>query len=210
MEKEIHIFDTMNRVLKVPGIRFELFDVNSGVLFATDITRDLGFGEWGVRLQFVATSGPLEVYTTDPNHRYPGNVIKNLEGQNSNRIDIDLGQTPAADGGQHTILQSSSANTIYGWVESATRWNDEEKSVVRNLIFNYLKLSGDTRAAKEKKGLVEVMTNWEEELERLGVNFWSGRSDKVMDSLTADDQFVAKLLQKKYENKKNEEPEAGA
>lgn len=44
MVKEIRIYDTSNQVLKVKGIRFELFDAVSGTLLATDVSGDLNPG----------------------------------------------------------------------------------------------------------------------------------------------------------------------
>jgi hypothetical protein len=81
MEKEIRIFDSSNRVLKVKGIRFDLLEVNSGALIDTKNSDDLnpiagGSNDWGVKLSFSTRSGPLEVYTSDPNYRYPGNTIQ--------------------------------------------------------------------------------------------------------------------------------------
>src|SRR5437764_10150938 len=142
MEKEIRIFDDTNTVLKVKGIRFDLLEVNSGVLVYTQNSDDLNppvtgsSNEWGVKLSFTAKSGPLEVYTTDPNFRYPGNTIQSLEGQNDNRIDIDLLPIPLTTGGQGTILTTSSPTVIAAWVQSGLHWESLEKRAVLNLVFN--------------------------------------------------------------------------
>jgi hypothetical protein len=82
MEKEIRIFDTTNAVLKVKGIRFELYDVGSGTVLDTQNSDDLnptsgGSNEWGVKLNFSPSVGPLEIYTSDPSHR-SGNTIRRL------------------------------------------------------------------------------------------------------------------------------------
>ena len=117
-KRKYKISDDTNAVLKVGGIRFDLLEVSSGVLIDTQNSKDLNppltgsSNEWGVKLSFTAKAGPLEVYTTDPNYRYPGNTIQSLEGQNDNRIDIDLLKVPVTTGGQGTILTTSNPTAI--------------------------------------------------------------------------------------------------
>jgi len=176
MEKEIRIYDTSNHVLKVQGIRFELFDAVTGTLLATDVSRDLSpsavggaSNEWGVRLTFNAGSHPLDVYTSDPNHSYPGSVIESLEGSQTDRIDIDLQKMPSARGGQSLNLSSGRPVAISHWIEQATKWSLQERRAVRSLAFNYLKvivprlslLSGEYSALK---------SNWGDTLRIVGIN----------------------------------------
>jgi hypothetical protein len=172
MEKEIRIFDTANNVLKVTGIRFELYDAGSGTLLDTKNSGDLnppGSNEWGVKLVFAPTGGPLEVFTSDPNHKYPGNTIRSLEGQNTNRIDIDLSKVPATTGGQSSTLSSTDPVTVTHWVQSAPAWSDDEKRAVTNFVFNYMALLG-LRDFVEKKGeLNHLVKDWEIELKKLGI-----------------------------------------
>jgi hypothetical protein len=174
MEKEIRIFDASNRVLKVKGIRFDLLEVNSGTLVDTKNSDDLnpiagGSNDWGVKLSFSARSGPLEVYTSDPNYRYPGNTIQSLEGQNDNRIDIDLLQVPVTAGGQGSILSTTDPRAICHWVESAPKWDRLERRAVLNLVSNYMRLLAYREAAPKKDELTRISQDWEQVLKRLGI-----------------------------------------
>jgi hypothetical protein len=174
VEKEIRIFDTGNRVLKAKGIRFELYEVGSGALLDTQNSDDLnpgggGSNDWGVKLTFSPNNGPLEVYTTDPNHRYPGNTIRSLEGQSDNRIDIDLSMVPATTGGQATPLSSIDPADIRHWVQSAPKWDDEEKLAVLNFVFNYMRLRVQRDLAPKKDALDRLVTNWKQGLAKLGI-----------------------------------------
>ncbi len=175
MEKEIRVFDTANNVLKVKGIRFELYEVGSGTLLDTQNSDDLnpgagGSNEWGVKLTFSPIAGPLEVYTTDPNHRYPGNTIRNLEGQNDNRIDIDLSKVPATTGGQGAPLSSTDPAAVTRWVQSAPKWDHDEKLAVLNFVFNYLRLRVQRDIAPKKDKLDLLVTNWKEALAKLDID----------------------------------------
>jgi hypothetical protein len=173
VKKEIRIFDTRNNVLKVKGIRFELYEVGSGTLLSTQNSDDLapwgGSNDWGVKLTFSPRPGPLEVYTTDPNHRYPGNTIRNLEGQNDNRIDIDLYSVPATAGGQSTMLSSTDPADITRWVGSASKWDYDEKLAVLNFIFNFMRLRVQ-RDITHSSALDKLVANWNDGLLKLGVN----------------------------------------
>jgi hypothetical protein len=174
MEKEIRIFDTTNAVLKVKGIRFELYDVGSGTVLDTQNSDDLnptsgGSNVWGVKLNFSPSVGPLEIYTSDPSHRYPGNTIRSLEGQNDNRIDIDLSKVSATTGGQGAPLSSTNPTAVTAWVQSAPKWSDDEKLAVSNFIFNHMRLLAQRDFVKMKDDLDRLVKNWEKELERLGV-----------------------------------------
>jgi hypothetical protein len=170
-EKEIRIFDTSNAVLKVTGIRFELFNAATGALIAIDNSRDLnpGSNEWGVKLPFAAGSDPLEVYTTDPTYSYPGNAIVSLEGNQTDRIDIDLHKIPAGRGGQATPLTSSSPLVVSGWIRRAPEWSKDEKLAVVNLVLNYMRLVAEIDQLPESK-MYNVAKNWEEALRRLGIS----------------------------------------
>jgi hypothetical protein len=172
MEKEIRIFDANNKVLKVKGIRFDLLEVNSGTVVDTQNSADLnpsGSNDWGVKLNFSARSGPLEVYTTDPNHRYPGNTIQSLEGQNDNRIDIVLLQVPVTTGGQGNILSTSDPRAISQWVESAPKWERLEKRAVLNLVANYMRLLAYQEVAPKNDELTRIVHEWEQSLKSLKI-----------------------------------------
>jgi hypothetical protein len=174
MDKEIRIFDTANNILKVKGIRFELFEVGTGVLLDTKNSDNLnptlrGSNEWGVKLSFSPSSGPLEVYTSDPSHRYPGNTIRSLEGQNDNRIDVDLSRVPATAGGQATPLSSTNPAAVTAWVQSSQKWTHDEKQAVLNFVNNYLGLIAERNFVDKKHCLEKLVKNWELELKRLRV-----------------------------------------
>jgi hypothetical protein len=174
MDKEIRIFDTSNNVLKVKGIRFELHDVGYGTVLDVQNSDDLnpasgGSNEWGVKLTFSPSAGPLDVYTTDPNHQYPGNTIRNLEGKNDNRVDIDLLKVPATAGGQGGPLTVTDPAAVTAWVQSAPKWADNEKLAVLNFIFNYVRLLAQRDFVKGKGELERLAKDWEMELKRLGV-----------------------------------------
>jgi hypothetical protein len=174
--KEIRIFDTTNAVLKVAGISFELFDVATGALLSTDLSKDLkpgpgGFpsNEWGVILHFTGGSHPLEVYTTDPTYKYPGNTIQSLEGNQTDRIDIDLSSLPSTTGGQSTQLDSATPLAISNWVKAARNWDEGEKWAVRNLVFNYTRVIVPRLDDLPTSDLNRVATNWEDAMRRLGI-----------------------------------------
>jgi hypothetical protein len=174
MEKELRIFDANNQVLKAPGIRFDLLEVSSGTLIDTQISANLnpassGSNDWGVKLKFSPRSGPLEVYTSDPTYRYPGNTIQSLEGQNNNRIDIDLLQVPVTTGGQGTWLSSTDPKVISHWVSSATQWKPLEKRAVLNLVSNYLRLLAYREAAEKKDEMTRIAHDWEVALKNLKI-----------------------------------------
>jgi hypothetical protein len=173
VEKEIRIFDTANRVLKIKGIRFELYELVSGTLLDAKNSDDLnpggsGSNDWGVKLTFSPTAGPLEVYTTDPNHRYPGNTIRSLEGQNNNRIDIDLSKVPATTGGQPP-LSSTDPVDIGHWVQSSPKWDQDEKLAVLNFVFNYMRLRVQRDLAPKKHALDRLVKDWKQGLAKLGI-----------------------------------------
>jgi hypothetical protein len=174
VEKEVRIFDTKNSVLTVKGIRFELFNVRSGALLAAQNSDDLnpaapGSNEWGVKLSFSPNSGPLDVHTSDPNHAYPGNTIRNLEGQNTNRIDIDLCAVPASVGGQGANFTLLTPVRVGRWVAAAPNWTEDEKIGVLNLIFNFARLAAQRELMEHKTHIDELLLNWTKELEKLGV-----------------------------------------
>lgn len=171
MEKEIRIFDTNNKILKVSGIKFELFEVATGTLRATENSKDLNppHDEWGVKLTFTSSSGPFQIYTNDPSYRYPGNVIESLEGANSNRIDIDLLSLPVYGSGQEPPADTGDVLAILDWIQRAPNWKEREKQAVRNLFLNYLKLLGDTQGMPEKSSLAGVSFNWESALHKLQI-----------------------------------------
>ena len=126
-----------------------------------------GSNDWGVKLTFSPITGPLEVYTTDPNHRYPGNTIRSLEGQNDNRIDIDLSKVPATTGGQATTLSSNDPADISQWVQAAPKWDDEEKQAVLNFVFNFLRLRVQRDLVAKTEALDSLVSNWKQALAKL-------------------------------------------
>jgi hypothetical protein len=176
MEKEIRIYDTSNQVLKVKGIRFDLFDAVTGALVSTDLSRDLNPGvtgipsnDWGVRLSFNSGKHPLDMCTSDPNHSYPGGVIESLEGSQSDRIDIDLLKLPGARGGQSLNLSSGRPVAVSNWIEQSLRWIPEEKRAVRHLVFNYLKVIVP-RLPQIPSEYQQLKNNWGEALRIVGIN----------------------------------------
>lgn len=174
MEKEIRIFDTTNSVLKVGGIIFELFDVATGTLITNDTSKDLNPppDEWGVKLKFSASSsGPFEIYTSDPTYRYPGNIIESLEGANTNRIDIDLSAVPTHSSGQGALSGGSSVMQILRWIDTAPKWEPDEKRAVRNLVLNYVKLAANSNRTPEKTALATVAQNWETAMRKLHIPY---------------------------------------
>jgi hypothetical protein len=173
MDKEIRIFDTSNKVLKVSGIKFELFEVGTGRLLSNDTSRDLNppHDEWGVKLTFSSSSGPFQVYTNDPSYRYPGNVIENLEGANSNRIDIDLEAVPVHGSGQQSPPDTADVVDVLNWIQAAPNWSGQEKRAVRRLFLNFVKLLADTGGKPEKTKLAEVADNWATALHKLQIPF---------------------------------------
>jgi uncharacterized linocin/CFP29 family protein len=170
-QKEIRIFDTSNNPLKVAGIRFELFDASTNTLLSTDNSRDLDppNDQWGVILNFVEGTTPLEVFTTDPNCKYPGNTLRSLEGKLQDRIDIDLLKLPSGTGGQVKPLTSASPKSVSTWVEDGTLWSEEEKRAVRNIIFNYVSVIVPQLNKLPTLGLGTVAQNWEGAMSRLDI-----------------------------------------
>jgi hypothetical protein len=168
--KEIRIFDVRNNVLAHPGIQFEMFNANTSVLVTSDRSRDLSppLGEWGVKLSFTPCSDPFDVYVTDSNYEYPGNTIRNIEGRQTDRIDLDLLKLPPSGGGQgHNVAINGSGQSLNEWIEAGYKWTADEKRAVSNLVFNYL-------ASPLPKGSENsVMSNWESALQRVGVDLSS-------------------------------------
>jgi hypothetical protein len=170
-EKEIRIYDTSNAVLKVASISFELFDASTGTLIAKALSCDLnpGHDEWGVLLPFPAGSTPLEVYTTDPRHQYPGNTIVSLEGYQTDRIDIDLQKLPSHPGGNSSKLVSSNPYEVSQWIRRGEKWTIEEKRAVRNLALNYIRLRLQLEEFGDS-GLYNVERNWRESLKAIDMD----------------------------------------
>lgn len=174
MEKEIRIFDASNKVLKVTGIGFELFDVGTGTRVTSALSKDLNppHDEWGVKLVFSTSSpGPFQVYTNDPTYKYPGNVIESLEGANTNRIDIDLQAVPAHAGGQGSPSTAPTVIDILNWIRAALKWTEAEKRAVRNLFLNYIKLVASANNTPEKTEFSDVAHNWQKAMSRLEIPF---------------------------------------
>lgn len=177
--KEVYLFDTSNKPLRVKGIRVELFDASTFKLLDAQNSDDLNpkwggppSNEWGVVLNFSAPHGnPLDIYITDPTHSYPGNIARNLYGGASDRINLDLLKLPKGSGGQQSSLNSATPHSVSEWVDAGWRWQSEEKDAVRNLIFNYITVIGSRRELlPHRSGLREVAQNWQESLVRLKIN----------------------------------------
>lgn len=175
-EKEVRIFDDSNNPLQVAGITIELFDAVTGTLFSSDNSKDLNPGsggpsnEWGVKLSFTAGSNPLDIYISDPTYNYPGNTVRYLNGQEDDRLDIDLLKVGSGSGGQSAGPASASAASILQWIDLGIQWSASEKRAVRNLVFNYLSVIVPRLSELPRlPDLQRVATHWEEAMRRLNV-----------------------------------------
>lgn len=172
--KDVYLFNESNDPLQVKGIRIELFDATTGTLLDAQNSEDLNPGpmpsnEWGVRLTFTAGTNPLDIYITDPTYCYPGNTIRNLNGQLHDRIWIDLLQLPTGPGGQ-TPPTSVTPSSLSSWVKQGWQWSTRGKKAVGNLIFNYISVIVPRIDDLQKlKDLYDVAQNWEEAMSRLGI-----------------------------------------
>lgn len=94
--KDVYLFDSFNNPLQVPGLHVDLCEVATGTLLDAKLSVNLKTpnNDHGVRLNFPPCTGPLDIYFADPNYRYPGNTVRNLNGQLPDRLDIDLLQVP--------------------------------------------------------------------------------------------------------------------
>jgi hypothetical protein len=174
----VYLYDLKNGPLQHPGISIDVYDAVTSVLLATDVSQDLNppkFGppskEWGGSLKFtVPTNNPIDLLFTDASFKYPGNTLRNVNGDISRRLDVDLRRLPAGKGGQKNLPTSAAPSAITRWVDSATKWDIEEKEAVKQLVFNYCGLivarQGDPIT---RSNLSKVNANWETALNRLGI-----------------------------------------
>ena len=67
-------------------------------------------------------------------------------------------------------LQSGTPSSVSAWVQQGSRWNDQEKRAVRNLIFNYMNVVvpriDDLSVLSD---LGKLAQNWEEAMSRLEI-----------------------------------------
>lgn len=177
-KKTIYLFDSSNSPLHVKGIRIELFDVSTGTLLATQDSDDLNPGtggrpsnEWGVQLDFTACGNAVDVYFCDPAYRYPGSIIRNLNGQVTDRVDVDLLRLPTGLGGQAYQLSSPSPASIDKWVRGASKWTEEEKQAVRTVVTSFSSVIVPILdELHDLTDLQRVAANWAETLERVGIS----------------------------------------
>lgn len=176
LTKEVYLFDTTNSPLRVSGIRVELFDCSTGTLLDTQNSANLATSgatlsnDWGVLLRFQSVGNPVDIYFCDPMHRYPGNVVRSLNGQVSDRLDVDLLSVPTRPGGQMSPPSTATPASITEWVKSGYRWSAEDKRGVLNLCFNYSSVivpRFDELFSLE--GLHGVAEDWGEALRHLGI-----------------------------------------
>lgn len=174
--KEVYLFDDSNNPLKVAGISLELFDTVTGRMLVTALSANrkphLGgtSTDWGADLPFTASTHPVDIYINDPTYTYPGNVIESLNGQITDRIDIDLLKLPATPIG--TPVSGTTMDSLVGIIKEQQDWTNKEKIAVIAFIFNYIKtVTKNTIESPElPQGLVKVIANWNESLNRLGID----------------------------------------
>lgn len=170
--KDVHLFDASNNPLTVSGIRLELFDAVTFQLLIAQNSVQLGPNAWGAQLFFTAGPNPLDIYVSDPNYRYPGNMVRYLNGRTTDQLDIDLLALPPGPGGQSAPSLNLTPASLSLWVDEGYKWSSREKEAVRNLIFNYLSVIVSRQARVESSsGLREIASNWRTALEQVGVPY---------------------------------------
>jgi len=176
-DKDVRLFDDANQPLPVAGIRLELFDAVTFVLLDAKNSVNLNpgagpaSGDWGAVLSFSPTGHPLDIYVSDPNYRYPGNTVRYLNGDTTDRLDIDLVCLPAFANASG-FPASTTPLGITRWVQVSPNWTSQEKLAVLNLLFNYLAVIVLRREQFQvlPSGLRELASNWEGALRKLGLN----------------------------------------
>src|SRR4051812_29217212 len=106
----VYLYDRTNSTLHRAGITIDLYNASTRVLLVTDVSKDLNPGpggaasnEWGAKLTFTVASplkDPVDLIFTDASYRYPGNMLRFLNGDLSGRVDVDLQKIPSTTGGQ--------------------------------------------------------------------------------------------------------------
>jgi hypothetical protein len=168
-QKIIYIFDEYNDPLRISGITFELFDSTTNTLIDKQNSSNLNTSlpasqsnEWGVQLTFTPRSNPLDVLVSDLTFNYPGNLLRYLNGQSDDRIDIDLLQLPNQPGGQSLPLKTSNIPDLISWVQGSPKWNIHQKNAVINLISNYVNVFIPLISKLPKlTEMRDVADNWE-------------------------------------------------
>lgn len=174
--KEVYLYDETNIPLRVTGITLELFDSSTGVRLdsQTSKNRNPSLGgsspDWGADLTFTPGSHPVEIFINDSTYTYPGNTVESLNGQSTDRIDIDLVKLPVTPLSSDTSLQTLAS--LVAAVKSERGWEENQKKAVINFINNYMKLvSKSTLDSPEPQGNVgDLLINWNESLHRLGID----------------------------------------
>lgn len=174
--KEVYLYDDTNNPLRIAGITLELFDSSTGVRLDSQTSKNrnpaLGTSsiDWGADLTFTPGSHPVEIFINDPTYRYPGNTVESLNGQTTDRIDIDLLKLPVTPLSSGTSLPT--LVSLLSAVKKERRWTEKEKKAVINFINNYIKLvAKNTLDSPElPKDVSELLTNWNESLDKLGID----------------------------------------
>lgn len=174
--KEVYLFDDSNNPLKVAGISLELFDTVTGKMLvnALSVNRQPHQGnfstEWGADLAFTASSHPVDIYINDPTYTYPGNAIESLNGQTTDRLDIDLLKLPTTP--ISTPTTGSTMSSLLQKIRTSSQWSFREKSALISFIHTYLKtVSKHTIESPElPRDLERLIANWDESLNRLGID----------------------------------------
>src|SRR5258705_8025312 len=141
--KNVFLFDDTNLPLKVPGIQLELFDSITGLLIDKKLStnRNLHLGissnDWGADLIFSKSSNPLDIYITDTTYEYPGNSIQFLNGETTDRIDLDLMKIPTSPLLNPPSSKSTPA-TIISAIQEEKNWTINERKAAINLLVNYI------------------------------------------------------------------------
>jgi hypothetical protein len=172
--KKICLYDSTNQPLTIKGINVELYDASTKTKVDGDLSDDLNPGAtpavWGVVLNFPSGNTPLDLYISDPQYTYPGNMIVNLNGDLADEVLIDLLALPPGPAGRNsTPPPSLSLTDLNIWLAEQTEWNPEQREAVRNLIFNYGRLVS-IQPERETDAYTELRSNWEAALRKVGVD----------------------------------------
>ncbi len=175
-DKNVFLFDDSNIPLNVAGIEIRLLDSKTGALIDKQLSKkrvstSAGIADWGADLSFSASSNPLDLYITDTTYEYPGNTIQFLNGQTTDRIDLDLRKIPTG-----TLTNPPPSNSTPADIVSAvlaeTNWTLDDKRTVINLLTNYVDIIYKETAFSPELGpdIQEIITNWDNALKRLGID----------------------------------------
>lgn len=176
-KKEIVIYDTANRPLKVSGITIELYENGSGTLLTSALPDSFPIpgvpssALWGATLAYGATTRPVDVYFSHAMHKYPGNVIAQLNGAVDDWVDVDLLALPSIGGGGGSLPAPATTAVIQDWVSRSPRWTKDEKQAVLQLVTNFSRFILPYRESfPRNQALLKVAMNWGQALEKVGVN----------------------------------------